>query len=152
MNIHSASSEICHALANGEFKPKTNLEFASFLGDTDLESVVMRYAHGECHFWTIALLEAPWINQSAAVEVFCLLVDGALIHSGIFSNDIYLDAAGVHTKSDLISHWSMHGGVELEVWDYDELHDCVYPTEQDLIDTKDNIEFWYKKTRNYLTQ
>lgn len=92
MTITNTSAAICKSLLNGEFKPNENLEFVSFLGDTDLESVVMRYGHGDCHIWSIALAEAALRNHYFDVKLFVLEIGATIIHSGVFFNGVFLDS------------------------------------------------------------
>lgn len=68
---------------SGQLHPKEKtLEESLFLGDTDLESIVMQYAHGECHTWTVALHQA-----CPRTGVHFVLADDEIIHSFITSED-----------------------------------------------------------------
>lgn len=152
MTITNTSAAICRSLLNDEFKPKENLELASFLGDTDLESVVMRYGHGDCHVWSIALAQAAFNDEIFGIDSFVMQIGSTIIHSGIYFNGVFLDSTGVHTEAELISHWAFHGTVEINMYDLDDLFYLVSPDEDEIAEAHDNIEFWYKKTEAYLKQ
>lgn len=141
-----ATAQITSNFLLGLLKPQPDLEMMSFLDDTDLESIVMRFAHGECHFWSLALAE-----NHHNVEICGLFIGDEIIHSCLVSDNMYIDARGVHTKESLLESWQFVTGeiCEIENISYSELYGLVNPTKEDLEDTHANINYWYSLTQEY---
>lgn len=85
------------------------LEHQEDIANSDLESIVMRYAHGECFDLLQMLLEVDLAQLYTPVVVYgfndqpihCLL--GIKTVSGDY---VYLDANGIHTKEDVLEFWT----------------------------------------------
>lgn len=71
--------------------------------DGDLESVVMRYQHGDCHILTAAIKSVAMGRIEATPVLFLGEGSGIPIHSAIRIGDRILDAGGI---------WSVEAAIE----------------------------------------
>lgn len=75
-----------------------------------LMSITLRYGNRDCHLLTVALAQFHQLPDLQVLKV----VDntGAPIHSGLSVKDssLILDANGVHTQADVLSHWTRRCG------------------------------------------
>lgn len=147
MSEHTNIDQFCSDFLAGKYLAKDSLEDVSFLNDTDLESIVMRYAHGDCHAWTIALVECDF-----KLNIHGLYADGQIIHSCLSNGTIYLDATGIHTEDALLSTWKFITGVECEVeqLSHEEVYRLIMPMCDEIAEAQDNIAIWLKKASTYL--
>jgi hypothetical protein len=83
----------------------------------DLESFMARYAHGECHALTYAILQDHYQLTGETVP-YCLITlkqDSAIIHSCLPLNDtLMFDAYGLINHADLVYRYGHMGRFTLE--------------------------------------
>lgn len=148
MNQKQQIQQLCSDFLGNKLKATDSLELLSFLGDTDLESIVMRYAHGDCHAWSLALHE---IN--ADMNLYLLVTDDSPIHSFIFDSEsgLALDSNGVHKIENLRSYWSAITGDECEIEEscYSTVYQLCNPYSGEIDDAMAHIIPWYEKTRQH---
>lgn len=140
-------NEFIDSFIGKKFLPKLPLEQVSCLDDSDLESVVMRYAHGDCHIWSLALFE-----KDQRLSIYGVFADKQLIHSCVSNSESFFDANGVQTQIELMAAWGFVDCQELHLvqMTYDELFALVSPDQEEILEADDNMEFWLNKTKQYL--
>lgn len=136
---------------NGNLYPKEfTLEDEMVFEDADLESIVMRYGHGECHDWTYALTEA-----CPSLDVHYILLGGEVIHSFVAnqSGTLALDSNGIHLFEKVKEYWQV---ITTEICTVVNMRDFKYSLEEllapeleDIEDAHANIALWYKKTEQH---
>lgn len=148
MDSKQQVQQLCSDFLSNQLKQGESLEELSFLGDTDLESVVMRYAHGDCHIWSLALHEV-----SEDLKPHLVLADDIPIHSFVVNlqTNTALDSNGVHHIESIRQYWSDITGVACDVEEV--CHSTIYqlctPCDDEVAEAVENIAFWYDKTRQH---
>ncbi len=94
-----------------------DLFFEHLLLTGDEETVVMKYAHGDCHHLTLALLKF----DSSLKAIGFHNSEDEVIHSAISNNyGQVLDSNGVHSLDDCEQYWSAISGDSVEIKPMDE--------------------------------
>lgn len=132
---------------NGELTPlATALENTAFISDGDFESVVMRYAHGDCFQLSGMMLK---LDISKKLKPYCLFSTVGCCHSlvGIELEDgtsLFLDANGLQTKESVKDQWKFVTGfnVDFVSYEYDRYMKNVHLDDDELTDTIFNFSEW----------
>ena len=120
--------------------------------DPDLESMVMKFAHGDCHYLTALLAQyAP-----EQFDIFLIKSQGNIIHSGVVDKQfkVFFDANGYNDADTRVGNWFFCEDVEIVKatdWEIGQLLDAMQSLdEQDMLDYANEIIYFLKVSKKIM--
>lgn len=144
----------CENFLNGKFGSQSNDYLIENMLDgteSDLESIVMNYAHGSCHDWSTALL-----TSNSELRAYCVFADDIPIHSFVSNKDnsLALDANGIHRIEALKKYWEFLAQDECEIEEVspDFIYTLTMPSHDEISDAQLDIELWVSLSEKHINK
>ncbi|WP_432709724.1 hypothetical protein [Pedobacter sp.] len=135
--------EVCGAMLCGTLHPfpYALLKTPQIRLSDEQCDLILQYAHGDCHLWTITLLE-----ECADLDVVVFLHDHNIIHSaaGCLSSNLFFDANGIQTLEAIQCYWKKitHSKPEVKKVNLEKMYGLISPEPEEISDTRKDIVFW----------
>ena len=147
VEIRAKIHDFIQSIVCGELTPLDRaLETTNYMAYGDFESVVMRYAHGDC--FALAALLVLMDEKNQLTPYFLRSSDGyyhgLVAFKGVDGSKVFLDSNGLQTESSITKQWKFvtRQQVEFVESDREDFLEAINPDDEELEDAAHEFSEW----------
>lgn len=147
VEIKTKIQDFIQSIVRGELTPLDRaLETTNYMAYGDFESVVMRYAHGDCFALAALLVQMDEKNQ--LTPYFLRSSDGyyhgLVAFKGTDGSMVFLDSNGLQTQHSIATQWGFvtRQQVEFVESDREDFLEAINPDDEELEDAAHEFSEW----------